>query len=597
MTARRACSATQKAAGGAPRGVRHCAYGHPGRGVKLLHQLLIPLCTFIVLFLAAGPGMADTTIISQIHNAPGWLPSHVYHRAADFHARVVNGPGWNPAAASYNPGRTLAAYQLTSAGTCVSAPSGGPTGSGLSIRDGTCTWKYLSPVDYVSITGWAFDNRRWQDGTTYTYFDVVTSGSPLRAYGLADKSCRSTSAPRGTGTHGSYDGLSVVSMDDGCRWYYLADILYSSDRSFIPTVQATVQDGAATVQATARYEAQLWNDREYVAGQNGERDPIVVTGHGVPPPYSGDGTPILRCCSFHLTITAAPGESFADNMPPADPINGIDPSKGVTVVDNDGYMWPIWDPAALMLYDPNFTVTRLQLKGVHGAGIAAFNEVTVQDCIVEGGSNDEWPQHSALFLDAGPDLVANSLVISHGPIGVTFKYPGILLHDTIVSADGRGLAGVEIGNKWVFKDTIVADTAIFGFAHAGAHLETGTPFNSRSSHNVTDAPVGDSGTALWVDGKKTTTVDTIPGTTYGIPAGVAFVHWRSDLRPKPHGPLVGAGAPFGTFQAAHTTLEADTPDLIGTARPQGARYDIGAIESIGAVAVTSAAAANSGGGR
>ena len=63
------------------------------------------------------------------------------------------------------PVRPLDAYQLISTGTCTSASSGGPSGTGASIKDGTCTWKYLSNVDYISITGWAFDNRPWKSGT------------------------------------------------------------------------------------------------------------------------------------------------------------------------------------------------------------------------------------------------------------------------------------------------------------------------------------------------------------------------------------------------------------------------------------------------
>ncbi|MGH7058244.1 MAG: hypothetical protein ACREFZ_10265, partial [Acetobacteraceae bacterium] len=93
------------------------------------------------------------TIVSQVHNASGWQPSRRYRPASGPAARIVNGPGWNPSEARYHPGLPLDAYQLVSTGPCLSAPGGGPQGRGASIRDGTCTWKYLSAVDYISITG------------------------------------------------------------------------------------------------------------------------------------------------------------------------------------------------------------------------------------------------------------------------------------------------------------------------------------------------------------------------------------------------------------------------------------------------------------
>jgi hypothetical protein len=92
-------------------------------------------------------------IVSQIHNAPGWRLSHTYTYAAGSYTRVVSGPGWNPANGSYSPGQALDAYQLTSTGTCTCASGGGPRGTEASIKDGTCTWKYLSHIDYISISG------------------------------------------------------------------------------------------------------------------------------------------------------------------------------------------------------------------------------------------------------------------------------------------------------------------------------------------------------------------------------------------------------------------------------------------------------------
>ena len=51
------------------------------------------------------------TVVSQIHNAPGWLPNHAYAPATGPQTRVNSGPGWNGTA--WVPYQPLAAYQLT----------------------------------------------------------------------------------------------------------------------------------------------------------------------------------------------------------------------------------------------------------------------------------------------------------------------------------------------------------------------------------------------------------------------------------------------------------------------------------------------------
>ncbi|MGH7117414.1 MAG: hypothetical protein ACREFP_00195, partial [Acetobacteraceae bacterium] len=292
---------------------------------------------------AGGPlALPGPTIVSQIHNAPGWRASHRYRPARGPATRVVNDPGWDAANGSYHPGRPLGAYQLVSATSCLSASDGGPQGSGASIRDGSCTWKYLSPVDYVSITGWAFDNQPWRDGSHYHYFDHVTAGSPLRAYALVNEGCTSTVEPPGTG---SGQG-AIIQTSDGCQWQYLADILYTSRKSYIPTETFTAKNGPATLHLRANHEAELWNDREYVAGEHGEASPIRLQGHD---DYRYEGGVVLGCTEspcYHLIVTTAPGESFRGRLTSADPLSGYDPSKGVAIRNSMPYRWP-YEPAGL----------------------------------------------------------------------------------------------------------------------------------------------------------------------------------------------------------------------------------------------------------
>lgn len=75
------------------------------------------------------------TITRNIHiGLSAWQVTHVY---ASVGTRVSHSGN---------------AYQLTVAGTSGST---GPTGTGSSISDGSCTWKWLSAADYSSLSAWA----------------------------------------------------------------------------------------------------------------------------------------------------------------------------------------------------------------------------------------------------------------------------------------------------------------------------------------------------------------------------------------------------------------------------------------------------------
>lgn len=533
---------------------------------------------------------AGAMIISQIHNAPGWQPSHTYTEATGPATRVVSGPGWNPANRNYRPGEALDAYQLTSQGRCTSAPGDGPRGTGAAIADGTCTWKYLSVVDYISLTGWAFDNQPWKHGALYHYRDYVTSDSPLRAYTLTqERSCASSVAPTGTG-----DAKSMIVTEDGCYWQYQADIIYTSGRSHIPTETGENGRSALTLMLRGNYEAQLWNDREYVAGQNGETAPIRVQDHD---DFRREGGVLLGCTTtpcYHLIVTTAPGESFRDHLTPSDPLAGYEPSKGVAIRNSLPFRYP-YEPAGLDIHDNYVDLIDLQIKSIHGAavnGMSSYaNKLTVRNCILDGGSSDEWTSHATVTVDTS-SVVANSLVISHAAMGIELKYPGFVLHTTVVSRDRiADSVGIVTFYKWSYDDTVVSNSAIFGFMHAVSHDEGGPVWSQQSSNNVTDAPVGDTGQGLWPGGPRgaTSTVDHLPGTVYGAAMSRAFVRPGTDWRLSDSSPLRGAGSAFGAFPvncetrrpqcAERVIYNFDTPDLIGTTRPQAGHVDIGAWQS------------------
>ena len=339
----------------------------------------------------------------------------------------------------------------------------------------------------------------------------------------------------------------------------------------------------------ASYEAQLWNDREYEAGRNGEVSPIRMQHHN---DFTDEGSSIVGCTSspcYHIVITTAPGESFRDSLTPSDPLTGYDPSKGVAIRNSQPWQWP-YEPAGIDVHDNYVDVIGLQVKSVHGAAVNGMltygNLMTVRHCILEGGSDDEFTSHAAVTTDTN-SVIANSLIISHGPIGIALKYPGFILHSTIVTPDHRtNSVGIAVGNKWIFNDTTVSNTAIFGFPHAVGHHSEGTSWSPKSSNNMTDAHAGDSGRAHGQTRPEGITVDVLPGTTYGVPIASAFVQPGRDWRPSGGSPLRAAGSAFGTFAIncdtkqpscpQRTTYNFDSTNIIGMARPNAGRYDVGA---------------------
>lgn len=563
----------------------------PSNSVRANHDLQAGLLVFDQTQdtqTATGESDAQRTVVSQIHNAPGWRHSHTYIYRTGPYTRVVNGPGWNETSGTYVPGRTLDAYQLTSSGSCVSAGSGGPTGTGHDIVDGTCRWKYLSPVDYISLTGWTFDNRPWKTGTAYHDGDYVVSDSPLRAYEQSNPAgCTSTVAPAGTATGSG----STFATPDGCQWKYWADILYSSERSYIPTQRYLnpQKPSAATYEMKADHVAELWNDREYVAGEHGEALPIRLQAHldytrdGFP--YSPEGINVActeKC--YHIVVTTAAGESFADSLTQADPFTGYDPTKGVAIRNTSSFFLS----DGFELRDNVVDLIGVQIKSDHGIGLGGGethggNGVTVRNSIVDGGRGTD---AAAVNLDTSM-VVANSLVVVHGVFGITEDYPGTILHSTLVNPDRvPDSFGIVVALDWVFVGETVSNTAIFGFTHAAG--STGNPnandwqgMKWLGSNNATDAPLSDSG-SLSLGRAGTVTARVLPGTTYGSPISATFRAFPGDYRLGVSSPLIGAGNALGPFNPACMTGKRcsaiytfDTPDIIGTVHTQG-RYDIGA---------------------
>lgn len=164
-------------------------------------------------------------------------------------------------------------------------------------------------------------------------------------------------------------------------------------------------------------------------------------------------------------------------------------------------------------------------KSVHGAAgnemFSFANVMTIRDRILEGGRYDQWTAQAALITEIR-SVIADAFIVTHAPIGMVLKFPGFVWHSSVVASDRKvETVGIETFARSIFPDRTVSNTAMFGFSHAVAHDLANAAWSERSSHDVTDARVGDAGTgpSTWRVSMPAT-VDRLPGTIGGAaPAG------------------------------------------------------------------------------
>ena len=162
-------------------------------------------------------------------------------------------------------------------------------------------------ADYVSLTGWSYDAPAWSSGVKYIFGSRVTFGSPLRSFQLmdvgGDKQCGAhrndnhTFSSTNTKPDDAGGRLRLVVFSG--RALFFGTLLYSHTGVF--ECKSGYESGRARkIAMVTNYEALLWNDREYVAGDNGEKYPMDTSYHD---DLEGEGqTLILSSCglsSYH----------------------------------------------------------------------------------------------------------------------------------------------------------------------------------------------------------------------------------------------------------------------------------------------------------
>jgi hypothetical protein len=567
-----------------------------------------------------SPALAIGTI--NIANAPEWQQSHAYI-VGD---RVVAGPAL-VIPSTYTNGSNLYLWAVDAGGGGTSSGSGNgpqtcttPAGTGgiptatwagaTRVTDGGVSFVCLTKVDYVTITGFGCDDaRNWVTGTVYHLIDsVVRSGHCYTnnvVFNGTDP-CTSGSGPTGT-------TFNSPVIDNGCRWWYEGDVIYSSQANRLPH-QLYNEAGGYIIQYAQNVTVQLWwggNQRtHYGPGQPGELSPLQIHWHS---DYTGeyamfciDGTTdITNCVSagvpYVVTYSPAPGDGLKDNCPPSSCPLRYDETKGVAIFNNAA---PGANGAAetLNLGDSYTQLTGLQIQSTQSA---ALPTTTNGGDYALGPSNTNGVHiKQSILIGASAGVVScdydcnidNSLLILNSSttdaIIAYFKYQAAIHDSTFICAGGatnstaigqRNFLGANTAPPW-------NNNLILGCVNNYAVALVGTA--PSGANNATDNANSGGGTFsdLWLG--STLTITAMPGVALsGITAANQLVNptvgGSFDGRVKNTGAdIYGAGATFSFSQSGSQSMAVYSPvtpglDILGTTRPVSGRYDIGAVMFIG----------------
>jgi len=298
-----------------------------------------------------------------------------------------------------------------------------------SISDGTCTWKYLSGVDYITATAFATDADAWSAGTTYTFGQAVTSsaGGLLQSFTLI-----------GSGPSKGYSFLHQHGRPAFGTWsgdtnHYLGRmhlVLPGRYRLFFSDIKYSVEN-LRRLPKQRQYDTPHKKTTGLSFGMTGSTSPVPINennpigegGHtrGGGIGFEGNQNDCVTGHCHYITFTAAAGESFRDSLTPSSQLMGYDLTKGVSFRNpNKCGGSACSEPAAFSVGDHWVRVDGLQMQSAYGAGIISWNNEQITNNIIDGGWNNHYTYGTAVWMDVF-SVLANNLIISHGPIAFAFK--------------------------------------------------------------------------------------------------------------------------------------------------------------------------------
>lgn len=274
------------------------------------------------------------------------------------------------------------------------------------------------------------------------------------------------------------------------------------------------------------YEGDCFNDTEFTSAAN----LLTLSGH-------------TTDASHTITLTTGAGQSFKDYAGAQTNALKYNHANGVGISCTGGYA------LAVVVDDANVTLRGLQITTTVASGLpleakAAGTAFAADQCIIEGKSGaatfapgQTWT--NCLFIDktSGDTWIVHSTTT--GSSGITFNFCTFVAPSDLASK----VAAVFNSPYGAYS----ADNCAF-FGCTAVNSGSATLTFSHCMSDIASPPAGVTGGKTFANQFQNTTT--------------ASEDWRE----KAGADLAGAGANLGA-NAAH--------DIIGSARPQGANYDIG----------------------
>lgn len=298
---------------------------------------------------------------------------------------------------------------------------------------------------------------------------------------------------------------------------------------------------------------------------SGQNTPYVLSGYNDSEFFTTTSSNFLNLTGLTtdstntVTFTAASGQSFMDNASAQTNALKYNVSNGVGIRINAGY--------SVLLESinvPNVIVTRLQMSctssGGSGYGLECDNNTYYSNNIVEYSNSTG----AAAIHPGSLSTLVNCLVIvlSAGSRGVTASYDTFSIDNCTIVAPSN-VSSTAYGVAGSSQTWHIRNSAVFGF---GTNFYTGSGTYSSCQNNASDQAI-----SFGTSNKASLTYSSqFQGTTtstrdYRLASGSTLID---------NGFTDSSNVPG----ASNTTNIVGSVDIVGTTRPQGSAWDIGAWE-------------------